>query len=138
MILVKVVLSVVLDLFPGRLKLLQWEVDVMVDCVNRGRLSWLCVLCCRSRASLLSWVTTCDLVAEQQADSSLKGLMEQVRSESEVQDGACGYFLQDSLLAPPTSPGCLMVFGFLCSYGTQHLTSTHFHSCIHAPSPLID
>ncbi|XP_027132202.1 uncharacterized protein LOC113745020 isoform X1 [Larimichthys crocea] len=83
-------------------------------------------------------ISRSDLVAEQQADSSLKGLMEQVRSESEVQDGACGYFLQDSLLAPPTSPGCLMVFGFLCSYGTQHLTSTHFHSCIHAPSPLID
>ncbi|KAK0143078.1 Retrovirus-related Pol polyprotein from transposon 412 [Merluccius polli] len=39
-----------------------------------------------------------DLVAEQQADPSLKVLFEQVRPESEVLDSACGYFLQDALL----------------------------------------
>ncbi|KAI3377605.1 hypothetical protein L3Q82_008439, partial [Scortum barcoo] len=39
-----------------------------------------------------------DLVAEQQADPSLKNLFQQVRPEGELLDSACGYFLQDSLL----------------------------------------
>uniref|UniRef100_A0A3B4UD58 Gypsy retrotransposon integrase-like protein 1 n=1 Tax=Seriola dumerili TaxID=41447 RepID=A0A3B4UD58_SERDU len=43
-------------------------------------------------------VTRSDLVAAQQADSSLKPLFEQVRPESEMRDSACGYFLQDAML----------------------------------------
>uniref|UniRef100_A0A8P4GQ49 Gypsy retrotransposon integrase-like protein 1 n=1 Tax=Dicentrarchus labrax TaxID=13489 RepID=A0A8P4GQ49_DICLA len=43
-------------------------------------------------------ISRSDLVAEQQADPSLKVLFEQVRPENAVLDSACGYFLQDALL----------------------------------------
>ena len=43
-------------------------------------------------------ISRSDLAAEQQADSSLRELFQQVRPEGELLDSACGYFLQDSLL----------------------------------------
>lgn len=39
-----------------------------------------------------------DLMAEQQAGSTLKGLFQQMRPLSEALESVCGYFLQDSLL----------------------------------------
>lgn len=39
-----------------------------------------------------------ELVTEQKADSSLKGLFEQARHDGELWDSMCGYFLQNLLL----------------------------------------
>ncbi|KAI3366213.1 hypothetical protein L3Q82_010034, partial [Scortum barcoo] len=44
------------------------------------------------------FLTRCDLVAEQQADPSLKDLFQRVRPEGELLNSAYSYFLQDSLL----------------------------------------